>query len=169
MTISWPFWPRHHRRSEVHHADPELRNFHAPGAEAVRRGGEGARNINECLPKLKDVFCDKRGMAPKNERSRDVAFLLPQDTNEIGVGRRALEAEETKIGAFDGQHFVDLVLKFLRKFASASRKQIYKLLWDKLSKALRDVRKKSKNKNILNKLRVSGKETPWVSVAAGLG
>jgi hypothetical protein len=88
---------------------PDCETFMLP---VLRLFGEGARNINECLPKLKDVFGDKRGMVPKNERSRDVAFLPPQDTNEIGVGRRALEAEETKIGAFDDQHFVDLVLKF---------------------------------------------------------
>jgi len=50
----------------------------------------------------------------------------------------------------------DLVLKFLSKFGSASRKEIDELLWDKLSDALNDAQKKSKIGNILTKLRVDG-------------
>lgn len=68
--------------------------------------------------------------------------------------KRALKAKQTKIAVFDDQHLADRMLKFLRKFASASRKQIYELLWDKLSDSLSDVQKKSKIENFLNKLRI---------------
>ena len=66
------------------------------------------------------------------------------------------QAEYIKTSAFDDQHYADLVLKFLSKFGSASRKQIDELLWDKLSDALNDAQKKSKIGNILTKLRVDG-------------
>ena len=55
--------------------------------------------------------------------------------------------------AYD-QHYADLVLQYLSKFGSASRKEIDKLLWDKLSDALDDGQKKSKIGNILTGLRV---------------
>ncbi len=66
------------------------------------------------------------------------------------------QAEYIKTSAFDDQHYADLVLKFLSKFGSASRKEIDELLWDKLSDALNDAQKKSKIGNILSKLRVEG-------------
>lgn len=66
------------------------------------------------------------------------------------------QAEYIKTSAFDDQHYADLVLKFLSKFGSASRKEIDELLWDKLSDALNDAQKKSKIGNILTKLRVDG-------------
>lgn len=66
------------------------------------------------------------------------------------------QAEYIKTSAFDDQHYADLVLKFLSKFGSASRKEIDELLWDKLSDGLNDTRKKSKIGNILTRLRVDG-------------
>lgn len=66
------------------------------------------------------------------------------------------QAEYIKTSAFDDQHYADLVLQYLSKFGSASRKEIDKLLWDKLSDALDDAQKKSKIGNILTGLRVSG-------------
>ncbi len=64
------------------------------------------------------------------------------------------QAEYIKTRAFDDQHYADLVLQYLSKFGSASRKEIDKLLWDKLSDALDDGQKKSKIGNILTGLRV---------------
>jgi ATP-dependent DNA helicase RecG len=66
------------------------------------------------------------------------------------------QAEYIKTSAFDDQHYADLVLKFLSKFGSASRKEIDELLWDKLSDSLNDAQKKSKIGNILTRLRVDG-------------
>lgn len=66
------------------------------------------------------------------------------------------QAEYIKTRAFDDQHYADLVLQYLSKFGSASRKEIDKLLWDKLSDALDDTQKKNKIGNVLSKLRVDG-------------
>ncbi len=66
------------------------------------------------------------------------------------------QAEYIKTRAFDDQHYADLVLQYLSKFGSASRKEIDKLLWDKLSDALDDGQKKSKIGNVISKLRVDG-------------
>lgn len=68
----------------------------------------------------------------------------------------ATKAEYIKTRAFDDQHYADLILEYLSKFGSASRKEVDNLLWDKLSDALNDAQKKSKIGNILRKLRVDG-------------
>ncbi|WP_299744907.1 RNA-binding domain-containing protein [uncultured Tateyamaria sp.] len=68
----------------------------------------------------------------------------------------ATKAEYIKTRAFDDQHYADLILEYLSKFGSASRKEVDNLLWDKLSDALNDAQKKSKIGNILSKLRVDG-------------
>ena len=64
------------------------------------------------------------------------------------------KAEYIKTRAFDDQHYADLILEYLSKFGSASRKEVDNLLWNKLSDALNDVQKKSKIGNMLSKLRV---------------
>lgn len=66
------------------------------------------------------------------------------------------KAEFIKNRAFDDQHYADLVLEFLSKFDTASRKDIDQLLWDKLSDSLTDVQKKAKIGNIISKLRIDG-------------
>lgn len=63
------------------------------------------------------------------------------------------KAEYIKMRAFDDQHYADLVVQFLRKFGSASRKEIDDLLWDKLSDALDDVQRRHKIGNLLSSLR----------------
>ena len=65
----------------------------------------------------------------------------------------AKKAEYIKTRAFDDQHYADLILEYLSKFGSASRKEVDNLLWDKLSDALDDAQKKSKIGNILSNLR----------------
>ncbi len=68
----------------------------------------------------------------------------------------AAQARYIKTRAFDDQHYADLILEFLSKFDTASRKQVDELLWDKLSDALNDAQKKSKIGNMLSKLRADG-------------
>ena len=68
----------------------------------------------------------------------------------------AKKAEYIKTRAFDDQHYADMVVEFLRKFGSASRKDIDDLLWDKLSDALDDKQKRNKIGNLLSSLRVKG-------------
>ena len=58
--------------------------------------------------------------------------------------------------AFDDQHYADLVVQYLRKFGSASRKEIDKLLWEKLSDALDEAQRRHKVGNLLSELRHKG-------------
>lgn len=66
------------------------------------------------------------------------------------------QAEYIKTRAFDDQHYADLVVQYLSKFGSASRKEIDKLLWDKLSDALDEVQRGHKIGNLLSGLRRKG-------------
>ncbi len=68
----------------------------------------------------------------------------------------AKKAEYIKTRAFDDQHYADMVVEFLRKFGSASRKDVDELLWDKLSDALDDTQKRNKIGNLLSSLRNKG-------------
>ena len=54
-----------------------------------------------------------------------------------------------KYKAFDKQYYKDLVLNFLKKYKSASRKEINRLLENKLSESLSDKQRLSKVKNLL--------------------
>lgn len=62
-----------------------------------------------------------------------------------------------KSRAFDNRHYEDMVVEFLRKFGTASRKDIDDLLWDKLSDLLTEKQKNRKIGNIISKLRISGR------------
>jgi ATP-dependent DNA helicase RecG len=64
------------------------------------------------------------------------------------------QAEYIKTRAFDDQHYANLVVQYLSKFGSASRKEIDKLLWDKLSDALDEVQRGYKIGNLLSGLRL---------------
>ena len=68
----------------------------------------------------------------------------------------AKKAEYINTRAFDDQHYADLVLEYLSKFGSASRKEVDKLLWNKLSDALTVSQRNNKISNILSKLRSGG-------------
>jgi ATP-dependent DNA helicase RecG len=66
------------------------------------------------------------------------------------------QAEYIKTRAFDDQHYADLVVQYLSKFGSASRKEIDKLLWEKLSDALDEAQRGHKVGNLLSGLRRKG-------------
>lgn len=54
--------------------------------------------------------------------------------------------------AFDKQYYKGMVIKFIKKFGSASRKDIDDLLWTKLSDVLNEKQKKIKINNLLNEM-----------------
>ncbi|MCK4446121.1 MAG: putative DNA binding domain-containing protein, partial [Candidatus Marinimicrobia bacterium] len=60
-----------------------------------------------------------------------------------------LRAQYIKNRAFDDAHYKKMILVFIKKYKSASRKDIDNLLFTKLSDALNDVQKSNKIKNIL--------------------
>jgi len=64
-----------------------------------------------------------------------------------------LKAEYIRNKGFDDSHFKNMVLEYLKKWKEASRKQIEKLLWDKLSDVLDEKAKFVKISNLLQALR----------------
>ncbi|MEZ5210461.1 putative DNA binding domain-containing protein [Gordonia sp. PP30] len=69
------------------------------------------------------------------------------------TGRRA---EYSRARALDDEHYAQLIIDYLDKFQSASRREIDALLWDKLPDTFSDGRKDSKIHNLLVKLRKRG-------------
>lgn len=59
------------------------------------------------------------------------------------------KADYVKYRAFDDQHYKDMIIAFISKYGSASRKDIDKLILDKLSDALNETQKLNKMSNLL--------------------
>jgi ATP-dependent DNA helicase RecG len=66
-------------------------------------------------------------------------------------------ADYIRTRAQDDQFYMKLISDYLAKFASASRDEIDKLLWGKLSDALKPEQKKIKISNLISKMRQDGK------------
>ncbi len=66
------------------------------------------------------------------------------------------EAGYIKNKGFDDQYYKDLIVEYLKKYEKANRKEIDKLLWDKLPDSLSDVQKKNKIHNMLTALKRKG-------------
>jgi ATP-dependent DNA helicase RecG len=73
------------------------------------------------------------------------------------AGVTGKKAQYIRNRAFDDKHFQDMILEFLKKFSSASRKDIDELLWKSLSDALNETQKRYKIGNLLSDLRKQGK------------
>ncbi len=58
--------------------------------------------------------------------------------------------------AFDDQYYRDLVVKYLEQYKSAKKKDIRKLLWDKLPEIMEDRQKEDKIRNLLSSMRRKG-------------
>lgn len=72
----------------------------------------------------------------------------------VGAARQvSLKTTYVKNRSFDDDYFMDMILKYLKKFKQASRRDIDMLITDKLSDVLTDEQKKSKVGNILTKMR----------------
>lgn len=68
-----------------------------------------------------------------------------------------LKSQYVKNKSFDDDYFRKLILNYLERFGTASRKDIDILLKDKLSAILSDEQKKNKIDNLMRQLRTSGK------------
>ena len=62
------------------------------------------------------------------------------------------KAQYIKNRAFDDRHYKDMISEFIKKYGSATRKDIDDLIFDKLSDALDEKQKKDKIKNILSSM-----------------
>ena len=67
------------------------------------------------------------------------------------------EAQYIKNKAFDDQYYKDMIIDYLEKFGKAQRKDIRKLLWDKLPAVLTDTQKDRKILTLLTSLKRTGK------------
>lgn len=68
-----------------------------------------------------------------------------------------LKRQYVKNKSFDDDYFRKLILNYLEKFGTASRKDIDSLIKDKLSAVLSDEQKTTKVYNLMRQLRASGK------------
>ena len=67
------------------------------------------------------------------------------------------EAQYIKNKAFDDQYYRDMIIDYLEKFKKAKRRDIRKLLWDKLPAVLSDAQKENKIITLLTYLKRAGK------------
>lgn len=67
------------------------------------------------------------------------------------------EAQYIKNKAFDDQYYRDMIIDYLEKFGKAQRKDIRKLLWDKLPAVLSDKQKDRKILTLLTALKRAGR------------
>lgn len=67
------------------------------------------------------------------------------------------EAQYIKNKAFDDQYYRDMIIDYLEKFGKAQRKDIRKLLWDKLPAVLSDNQKERKILTLLTALKRAGR------------
>lgn len=85
-----------------------------------------------------------------------------------GTSRQVgLKATYVKNRSFDDDYFMDMIIKYLKKFKQASRQDIELLIANKLSDVLTSSQKKSKVGNILTKMRKQrkiqiGTERKWI-------
>ena len=54
----------------------------------------------------------------------------------------------------DDQYYKTLIIEYLKQYSKANRKEINKLLWDKLPDSLSDDQKKHKVHNLLTALKI---------------
>lgn len=66
------------------------------------------------------------------------------------------EASYIKNKAFDDQYYKDLIVKYIKKYGKAKKKDIRNLLWDKLPDVLSETQKEYKIGNLLSSLKNAG-------------
>ena len=78
----------------------------------------------------------------------------------------SLKAEYIKNRNFDDNHYRTMILQYISKYHSATKKDIKALILDKLSPVLSSLQKESKVQNLLSSLRIAGKieykDKAWV-------
>ena len=89
------------------------------------------------------------------------ARLIEGRKPNLHVSAPVADAMSQRVGyiksrSLDDRHYEELIIDFLRKFGSASRKELDELLWDKLGNILDDTKKRTKIGNLISKLRMNG-------------
>lgn len=103
--------------------------------------------IQKKLPVAKDT-------AERLRRAHLVEGRRPNvHVSSLVAAAAATKADYILTRAQDDAHYVKLVTDYLEKFGGASRQEINRLLWAKLSDALDDQQKRNKVTNLLTKMR----------------
>lgn len=89
------------------------------------------------------------------------ARLIEGRKPNLHVSAPVADATSQRVGyiksrSLDDRHYEELIIDFLRKFGSASRKELDELLWNKLGDILDDTKKRNKIGNLISKLRMNG-------------
>ena len=88
-------------------------------------------------------------------RSVDSFVIVSENMELFKLSYRHLRNIKNK--SFDDSYYKKLIVDYLRKFDSASRKEIEELLMDKLPEVLDETQKYNKVTNLLASLRKEGK------------
>ena len=94
----------------------------------------------------------KKGYVEGRKPNIYLSAKIASNSRQVG-----LKTTYVKNKSFDDEYFMDMILKYIKKFKSASRKDIDSLIIDKLSDILNEKQKKSKVGNLLTKMRKLGK------------
>ena len=85
-----------------------------------------------------------------------LAQIMQEQTDEehyITMPEIMKEAGYIKNKGLDDQYYKTLIIEYLKQYSKANRKEINKLLWDKLPDSLSDDQKKHKVHNLLTALK----------------
>ncbi len=103
------------------------------------------------------ILTDTMGIGIHDMHARLIEGRKPN----LHVSAPVADATSQRVGylkyrPLDNRHYEELIIDFLRKFGSASRKELDGLLWDKLGDILDDAKKRDKIGNLISKLRMNG-------------
>jgi len=94
-------------------------------------------------------FLRQQGLIEGRKPNYHISMLVADKTGQ--------EAEYIRNRGFDDDHYKKMILEYLKKFKSANRLDIERLLSGKLSDLLSEKRQKQKISNLLTTLRLEGK------------
>ena len=126
-----------------------------------------ARNPNLSLEQIiaLDKVQKRKKLADEEIKSlKDYGLIEGRKPNYIisaqviaSLSDRELKAQYIKHTKLEDEHYKKLIIEYLKKFGKSHRKDIERVLWDKLPDILTEVQKKNKIGNLLSALRMEGK------------
>jgi ATP-dependent DNA helicase RecG len=102
-----------------------------------------------------DKVQKRQPLTPDEEkRLRKLKLIAGRKPNYyLSLGTDAEAEEKPKTKDHDKQYYLDLILQHIKKRQSATRKDIDKLLWDKLPEGMDDKQRKNKIRNLIIELK----------------
>lgn len=104
---------------------------------------------NKVLTSLEGKYLKEKKLAEGRRPNLYISSKVAKATGEKG--------DYIKYKAFDDNYYEDLIIKYIEEFKEAERSELNKLLESKLPEILDKAQKQNRTKNILQKMRKSGK------------